>query len=70
MKSAEVLRRLREDGWRIVRTSGSHRQLRHAQKKGTVTVPHPKRDLPVGTLKSIEKQSGVSMARAQSKRTG
>ena len=68
MKSAEVLRRLRNDGWRVVRVSGSHRQLRHDTRKGTVTVPHPKRDLPVGTLKSIEKQSGVSMARMRGKK--
>jgi predicted RNA binding protein YcfA (HicA-like mRNA interferase family) len=30
-------------------------------KKGRVTVPHPKRDIPIGTLKSIEKQSGLKL---------
>jgi len=25
---------------------------------GIVTVPHPRKDIPLGTLKSIEKQAG------------
>jgi predicted RNA binding protein YcfA (HicA-like mRNA interferase family) len=31
----------------------------HPSKKGIVTVPHPKREFPKGTLKSIAKQSGI-----------
>ncbi|WP_102782581.1 type II toxin-antitoxin system HicA family toxin [Thalassospira sp. GB04J01] len=30
-------------------------------KGGRVTVPHPKRDLPEGTVKSIERQSGIKL---------
>jgi len=45
------------------RTKGSHRQYRHPTKPGTVTVPHPKKDLKVGLLKSIERQSGLSLTR-------
>jgi predicted RNA binding protein YcfA (HicA-like mRNA interferase family) len=30
-------------------------------KRGLVTVPHPKRDLPRGTLSSIEKQAGIKV---------
>lgn len=30
------------------------------QKKGRVTLTHPRKDIPVGTLKSIAKQSGVT----------
>ena len=40
---------------------GSHVQFTHPIKKGRVTVPHPKRDIPIGTLKSIEKQSGLKL---------
>jgi predicted RNA binding protein YcfA (HicA-like mRNA interferase family) len=36
-------------------------QFKHPAKAGRVTVPHPKRDIPVGTLKSIEKQSGLKL---------
>lgn len=61
MKSQDVLKRLKSAGWAEVKTRGSHVQLKHPGKPGRVTVPHPKRDLPVGTLKSIEKQSGVKL---------
>jgi len=59
ISSADVLRALRADGWQIVRQKGSHVQLRHPTKRGLVTVPSPKRDFPIGTLKSIEKQAGI-----------
>jgi predicted RNA binding protein YcfA (HicA-like mRNA interferase family) len=41
--------------------AGSHKQFKHPVKKGRVTVPHPKRDLPVGTLKSIERQAKLKL---------
>jgi predicted RNA binding protein YcfA (HicA-like mRNA interferase family) len=59
ISSADVLRALREDGWQVVRQKGSHVQLRHPAKRGLVTVPSPRRDFPIGTLKSIEKQAGI-----------
>ena len=58
MDSREVIRRLRVDGWVLARTKGSHHQFKHPAKPGLVTVPHPKRDLPTGTLVSIFKQAG------------
>lgn len=61
MDSREVLRRLEADGWRRVGQKGSHMQLKHPTKAGRVTLPHPKRDLPKGTLKSIERQSGIRL---------
>jgi predicted RNA binding protein YcfA (HicA-like mRNA interferase family) len=59
MDSATVVKLIQSDGWRLVRTSGSHHHFRHAFKSGLVTVPHPKKDLPPGTLNSILKQAGV-----------
>ncbi|MBD9492192.1 type II toxin-antitoxin system HicA family toxin [Ensifer sp. ENS11] len=44
-----------------VATKGSHVQFKHPEKPGRVTVPHPKRDIPIGTLKSIEKQAGLKL---------
>ena len=38
---------------------GSHHHYKHPVKKGLVTVPHPKRTLPVGTIKNIMKQAGL-----------
>ncbi len=60
MSSLEIIRRLKQDGWRLVRTKGSHQQFKHPEKAGVVTVPHPRRDLPVGTVKAIFKQAGWS----------
>jgi predicted RNA binding protein YcfA (HicA-like mRNA interferase family) len=59
MRSREVIRLLEADGWKEVARKGSHAQFKHPVKKGRVTVPDPKRDVPVGTLRSIEKQSGI-----------
>ena len=61
MRSREVLKRLKRAGWQEVRQSGSHKHLRHRDHPGTVTVPHPKSDLPIGMLKSIERQSGLKL---------
>lgn len=61
MKSREVLARLLADGWYEVVRRGSHVQLKHPRRPGRVTVPHPERDIPLGTLRSIEKQSGVKL---------
>lgn len=58
MSSREVIALLRRDGWVLVRTRGSHHQFKHQTKPGRVTVPHPKKDLPTGTVKSIFKQMG------------
>jgi predicted RNA binding protein YcfA (HicA-like mRNA interferase family) len=59
MKSAEVVKLIQADGWQLVRITGSHHHFRHAVKPGLVTVPHPKKDLPPGTLNSILKQAGL-----------
>ncbi|MEC5407491.1 type II toxin-antitoxin system HicA family toxin [Paraburkholderia sp. MPAMCS5] len=59
MNSAEVVKPIHADGWRLIRTTGSHHHFRHAFKAGLVTTLHPKRDLPPGTLNSILKQAGL-----------
>lgn len=61
MRSREIISALQRDGWVQVAQKGSHVHFRHPIKKGRVTVPHPERDLPIGTLKSIEKQSGLKL---------
>jgi len=60
MKVRDVLRLLREDGWFLVATRGSHRQFKHQSKAGRVTVPgKPSDDLAPGTVNSILKQAGL-----------
>ena len=61
MTSREVIRALLAAGWREVAQAGSHIQFKHPMRPGRVTVPHPKRDIPLGTLRSIEKQSGLKL---------
>lgn len=61
MKSADIIRSLLDDGWYLVRTKGSHQQYAHPTKPGIVTVKHPAKDTPIGTLKSIERQSGLKL---------
>ncbi|HWF00310.1 MAG TPA: type II toxin-antitoxin system HicA family toxin [Caulobacteraceae bacterium] len=60
MDSRAVIRRIEAEGWTLVATKGSHRQYKHPTKPGRVTVPHPKRDIPRGTLRSIEDQAGIT----------
>jgi predicted RNA binding protein YcfA (HicA-like mRNA interferase family) len=59
MHSRELIKMLKKDGWYEVRQAGSHKQFKHPMKNGRVTVPHPTRDIPKGTLKSIEIQAGI-----------
>jgi predicted RNA binding protein YcfA (HicA-like mRNA interferase family) len=60
VKVSAVLQLLKDDGWFLVATKGSHRQYKHATKPGRVTVPgKPSDDLAPGTLNSILKQSGL-----------
>lgn len=68
MDSREIIRSLEKAGWRLVRTVGSHCQFKHPKRQGKVTVPHPKKQLPIGTLRSIEKQAGVILRNAKEKR--
>jgi len=53
------MRLLKADGWTLDRVKGSHHQFTHPTKPGTVTVKHPAKDIPIGTLKSIERQAGL-----------
>jgi predicted RNA binding protein YcfA (HicA-like mRNA interferase family) len=59
MQSRELIKELLADGWRLQRTRGSHHQYAHPTKPGTVTVPHPKKDLGTGLVKAIRKQAGL-----------
>ena len=58
MKVSEILAKLKMDGWYLAATRGSHRQFKHPDKNGRVTVPgKPSDDLAPGTLNSILKQA-------------
>jgi predicted RNA binding protein YcfA (HicA-like mRNA interferase family) len=57
-KIRDIIRQIEKDGWYQVATRGSHRQLKHPQKPGRVTIAgHPGDELAPGTLSSILKQA-------------
>lgn len=57
--SKAVIKIIKADGWYEVSCVGSHHQFKHDYKSGRVTVPHPKRKLPLGTVRNIFKQAGI-----------
>jgi predicted RNA binding protein YcfA (HicA-like mRNA interferase family) len=60
VKVREVIKLLEGNGWYQSRVRGSHRQYRHAAKRGTVTVAGKASvDIPPGTLNNILKQAGL-----------
>jgi len=64
MKVRDVLKMLREDGWYLVATKGSHQQYKHPTKPGRVTIAgRSNHDLAPGTLNSILKQAKLKEVR-------
>ena len=54
--SKKIIQRLEADGFALVSIKGSHHKYR---KNGrTIIVPHPKKDLPHGTARSIARAAG------------
>jgi predicted RNA binding protein YcfA (HicA-like mRNA interferase family) len=61
MDSATVIRRIVADGWELVRIKGSHHHYKHPAKPGIVTVVHPLKEVPKGTLGSIQRQARIKL---------
>ena len=60
MKVRELIKLIEDDGQYHIKTEGSHRQFKHATKKGKVTVPGKMgKDIPKGTRNSVLKQAGL-----------
>jgi predicted RNA binding protein YcfA (HicA-like mRNA interferase family) len=60
MTVREVIRLIEADGWRQIAMRGSHRQYKHPEKPGRVTVAgKPSQEVSPGTLNSILKQAGL-----------
>lgn len=64
IKFGDIVKLLKANGFVRVRVNGSHHQFKKPGHKGTVTVPYHGRDIAIGTLLSIEKQSGLSFRQA------
>ncbi|MFH5927184.1 type II toxin-antitoxin system HicA family toxin [Roseomonas xinghualingensis] len=61
VSSKAAITAIEADGWFEVAQEGSHKQFKHPAKRGRATVPHPSKELPIGTVKSIERQTGVKL---------
>ena len=59
--SREVIAILKADGWYEVSCVGDHHQFKHPEKLGKVTVVHPEKDIPIGTLRNIFRQAGLPL---------
>ncbi len=59
MTTKELEKMIKNDGWHLVKTVGSHYHYKHSTKQGKVTIPMHKGDIPIGTLNSILKQAGL-----------
>jgi predicted RNA binding protein YcfA (HicA-like mRNA interferase family) len=60
VKIRELVRLIEADGWKHVRTTGSHRHFKHPRKPHVVTVPgHAGDEIPIGTLKAILRSAGL-----------
>ncbi len=64
MKVRDVIKLIEADGWYLVVTKGSHRQYKHHQKTGRVTIAgHPSDEMAPGTLNSVLKQAQLKEQR-------
>jgi len=59
MNSSDLIRELHKLGWQLVRVKGSHHIFKHPCKLETVVIPHPKKDLKIGLVKSTKKKAGI-----------
>jgi len=57
--SVEVIRVRVQHGFALVSQRGSHGKYRHPSGRIAI-VPHPKKQLPIGTTRSIIRQSGLT----------
>ncbi|MCA9825810.1 MAG: type II toxin-antitoxin system HicA family toxin, partial [Dehalococcoidia bacterium] len=54
MKVRDLIRLVEREGWMHVATRGSHRQYKHPDRPGRVTIPgKPSDDVAPGTIRSI-----------------
>jgi predicted RNA binding protein YcfA (HicA-like mRNA interferase family) len=60
MKVRDIIKIVVADRWYLVTTEGSHRQYKHATKRGRVTIAgHPSDDISPATLNSILRQASL-----------
>lgn len=56
--SKDLVKRLVQDGWLWVGGKGDHEKFKQPTRPDHVVVPHPRKDMPLGTLRNIYRQAG------------
>lgn len=56
--SRKLMRMLQRDGWILDRVKGDHHTFKHPDREELVSLPHPKKDLPTGIVRSIYRIAG------------
>ncbi|MBE9549723.1 MAG: type II toxin-antitoxin system HicA family toxin [Proteobacteria bacterium] len=59
MKSRDIIKQLKNDGWELRGVKGSHHVFTHPERLGHISVPHPKKDLGKGLVQKLLKQAGL-----------
>lgn len=59
MDSSQVISKLEADGWKLDRIKGSHHYFKKPGFPRPACVPHPKKDLPAGTIAALQRYTGV-----------
>ena len=59
MRSVDLIRQVRADGWTLDRVRGSHHVYKHPDRPGHIVVPHPKKELGKGLVAAIRKPAGL-----------
>lgn len=55
----EVIRILKDNGWKNVRITGDHYMFTKENERNTIAVPVSRKDIKIGTLKNIERKTGI-----------
>ncbi len=56
--SRKLVRMLKQEGWELDRVSGDHHTFKHPDRVELITVTHPRKDLPIGQVRSIYRIAG------------
>ncbi|NHB91896.1 type II toxin-antitoxin system HicA family toxin [Photorhabdus cinerea] len=59
MSSDELIKQIKAVGWNFVRANGSHHIFEKSGEPSPIVIPHPRKDLAVGTFNKILKQAGL-----------
>lgn len=59
MSGKYLMIELKSAGWKLTRVRGSHHIFKHPDLPHTVVVPHPRKDLPPGTVRAIRRHAGL-----------